>query len=121
MGYWFWLIIGVLLIGEAFALAIGVFIVGKGRSDWNTKPNRLFLISDIVGGLVLLLNSFFTFQGFTFLIGLVLLLLIFSHFKRTLDYFARVEKRFCANKALFLMNNLKIIILFGALFLVLPI
>lgn len=118
---YFFLITGILLFGEALALYIGVFVVKKGNLPWNTKSNRLFLITDSLFGLIIGLN-WFSIEGvlYQILLGVVAILGIISHFKRTFENISKMENAFCGNQALFVVNNLKLVLLFGLLFTVLP-
>lgn len=117
----FYLITGTILFGEALALFIGIFIIQKGKVSWNTKMNRIYLIVDIISGLSLALNYFF-FENIIFNIFVLafIVVAIILHFKRTSEYLLKKDHIFCANKALYIVNNFKLILLFGSLFLVLP-
>ena len=117
----FFLLTGSLLDGEATALFIGVYLVKKGRLTWNTKLNRFFLLADWLCGICIGLN-YFQFQSMFYKTILIvcIILLVGTHFKRTMEYLLKTENIFCGNKALFVVNNVKLVCLFGALFLVLP-
>lgn len=112
---------GLLLSGEALALFIGLFLIKKGDVLWNTKRNRLFLTSDFLAGIILGANYIFHyFPIFQFVVGIMVILSIVVHFKRTTEFLLKKNNAFCFNKALFWVNNLKLVLLFGALFIVLP-
>lgn len=114
-------LVGLVLFGEALALVIGVLWVKKGNSSWNTSRNRRYLISDLAAGLILMLHYFLEYQvWFMYVIGVFLVISIVSHFSRTIEYLFKIHHKFCANKALFHVNNLKLVFLFGLLFTLIP-
>jgi len=117
----FFIITGGILLGQVLALYIGVYMVGKGKSSWNSLKNRRYLWADGVCGAVILLASLLVDVNWAMfaLIGIILPAIVF-HFRRTFHYLMKSTNPFCANKALFMVNNLKMVLPFGLLFLVLP-
>lgn len=117
----FYAITGFILLGETQALIIGVFWVKKGLTAWNINKNRYYLITDGFSGLVLMLNYFFYQQfWFVIIVSLLTILSIVTHYYRIIEYVFKKNRMFCANKTMFYLNNLILILLFGVLFMLLP-
>lgn len=117
----FYLITGILLFGEVLALYVGVFIIKKGNVQWNTLENRKYLIVDAIGGILIGFNfQFYNCLWYNYVVLGLIVLSIVLHFLRTFAFIMKNENAFCANKALFVVNNIKLVFLFGALFIALP-
>ncbi|MDA3929240.1 MAG: hypothetical protein PF541_09785 [Prolixibacteraceae bacterium] len=112
---------GFIVFGESLALYIGLFLVKKGTSLWIHKLNMRRLFFDAIAGLLISTNYFLISSNWYFILAAVIISVsIITHFKRTMEYLLKKENPFCANKALFVMNNIKMVLLFGLLFIVLP-
>jgi len=104
------LIVGIVVAGEATALAIGIHIVKKSNSSWVSLKNDLLLALDVVVGLVLILMVFGSenfpppvwFPVFVS-IGLI------THIFRIWEYLSDRTSSFCGNRSLFILNNLKFV------------
>lgn len=117
----FFLITGLFFLAVSIIHWVWVYLVKKGRIPWNTLKNKLFLVSDGVGGLLLASNSLDLNQLlWKVFIGLIIILLMASHFIRTFQFLSKESNAFCPNQSLFFINNFKLVLLFGALFTVLP-
>ncbi len=106
----FTILVGLLVAGEAAALAIGVHIVKKSRSPWISLKNDLLLTLDVVVGLVLIMLAF---DGEKFpqspWFNLFIILGLLTHLFRVWEYLAGRKSPFCGNRPLFLVNNLKFV------------
>lgn len=114
-------ITGLLVGGEAFALTLGVFVIKKGKSPWNTLKNRSYLYADLFAGSVLLVEHALGIHLWYLVLAFaVIAFSILMHYRRVVEYVMKKPNAFCGNKALFLVNNLKLVLLFGLLFTVIP-
>ena len=102
------MILAILLLGESLALLFGVFLIGEGKKSWASNKNLLFLIVDIICGVLLL--EFAIHQTSVSWFWLLLGIIYPTHAFREYEYLARVEAPFCSNLPLFIMNNIKIIL-----------
>ncbi|MFW9919008.1 MAG: hypothetical protein ACFFED_05370 [Candidatus Thorarchaeota archaeon] len=109
----FWLVTGIalLVIGEAFALLIGMNTISTKAKEWLTLKNNLLLAADVItGGMILFLllfesNALFTTSVFYVAMAVI----IFTHVWRDIEYLFRVPFTFLANSGLFAMNNIKLV------------
>jgi hypothetical protein len=110
MGKWAAVLAGLIAVGEALALLIGMRLVGDRSNPWLTSRNDLFLALDIVLGAVLVVITMWWRDATAspFVIALLLVLLA-AHGMRDWEVLAGVESRFCANLPLFTVNNVKIV------------
>lgn len=116
-----YMVVGILVAGEALALYVGLFIIGKARSVWITPKNTRYLIADGLTGIVILPGIIWNGTlWFAVLSAVFILPSLVFHFQRTFDYLMKRKLAFCANQGLFVVNNLKLVLLFGLLFIVLP-
>ena len=113
--------VGFIIAGEAFALVLGILVIKKGKSPWNISRNRNYLYLDLLTGIILMFHYYLNDKTW-FLIATVLFVAvsIVLHFKRMKEYLLKKPNAFCGNKALFFVNNLKLVLLFGLLFSLLP-
>lgn len=117
----FFVIAGLLIMGEATVFMIGAFFTKKGLLKWNIHKNRLYLTVDFIsGGIVALNYFFFEVNWYAWFVIFFTLIAIVAHFNRTSEYLLKSNYPFCSNRFLFAMNNLQMVLLFGALFIVLP-
>ena len=113
--------VGILVGGEALALFIGILVIKKRNSPWNTPQNRSYLYADLMVGFDLLLHPLLGNEVWFVILSLLIVGgSIVLHFKRLGEYVLQKSNPFCANKALFVVNNLKLVLLFGLLFVLLP-
>ena len=100
----FWLVTGVVLlvIGEAFALLIGMHSISTKAEEWLTIKNGLLLAADIItGGMVLFLLLFERDALFmSSVLYLALAAIIVTHIWRDIDYLRDAPSRFLANSGL---------------------
>ena len=114
-------VVGAIVAGEALALIIGMLIIKKGNSPWNIARNRKYLYADLFIGIVLILNSNFNENlWYTIVVAISIIVAIATHFFRVGEYLLKKPNAFCANTALFVVNNLKLVLLFGLLFALIP-
>ena len=113
--------VGLIVGGEAFALALGILIIKKGKSAWNTLQNRRYLYFDLLTGIVLILHYYWGGELWYIIVAFIVIAgSIVTHFKRLVQYVLKKKNAFCGNKALFFVNNLKLVLLFGLLFALMP-
>jgi hypothetical protein len=109
-------LLGLLIIGEAVFLFIGIYVTGKKQNDWKTGFNLNTLLIDIAFGIIIILNASET----TPFVILAIPALIITHLFREVEYFKKDKKnRFLFNQQLFIVNTIKLIGLAGLFFLLL--
>jgi len=94
---------GLLVVGEAVALWIGVVVLNPD-SPWVTKSVRTLLVMDIVSGAALLASvdsPILLVPAATVILG--------THAYRVWEVLAGKPERFCFNPALFVFNNIKLL------------
>jgi len=104
-----------LIFGEATALLTGSLIYRKKAGPWLNKKNILYLLVDIISAVVLIWSipdlNFLPPELFL----IVLILALGSHLLRTEEYLKKRRHKFCDNRALFIVNNIKLAGLTGIL------
>jgi hypothetical protein len=117
----FFVICGLLIMGEASGFLLVVFMIKNGRGKWNTFKNRIYLGVDFLTGGVVASNYFlFESNWYAFFVAIAIIIAVVAHFNRTSEYLLKARYPFCTNQFFFALNNLKLVLLFGALFIVLP-
>jgi hypothetical protein len=108
--------LGLLVIGEAVFLFIGIYITGKKENDWKTGFHLNTLLIDVAFGAIILFNAS---EKMPYIIVAVPVLII-THLYREIEYFKKdKQSRFLYNQQLFNMNTIKLIGLAGLLILIL--
>jgi hypothetical protein len=101
---------GIVIAGEALALAVGMHILSPADNRWISLKNDLFLGLDVIVGLGLVLVAAVSRRVVP---SGILCVLVFSSVVargyRELEYLIRTGNAFCANAPLFVLNNLKLI------------
>jgi hypothetical protein len=101
---------GLVISGEALALAVGMHVLSPSGNPWISLKNDLFLALDVLTGLGLVVlmvaNKRVVASGILY--ALVFLSFI-AHAYREWGYLARAGNAVCANVPLFVVNNLKLI------------
>jgi len=106
---------GMLIVGEAIALFIGIYLMGRKESEWKTRFNMNTLLIDIGFGAIIFFNAF---EKMPYIMIAVPALLI-THAYREFEYFKKDKKsRFIFTPPLFIINTVKIIGLLGLLFMI---
>ncbi len=107
------ILVSMIVVGEAAALAVGMHIFKKSQSPWVSLKNDLLLALDVVVGLALIFLVFDSTnfpQPIWFFVFVIIGLL--THLFRFWENLARQKNGFCGNRALLILNNLKLIGLF---------
>ncbi len=100
------LVLGVIIVGEAILLFIGMYFSGKKDNEWKSRFNLNTLLIDLTFGLIIIFNAFEHMQ----LVIIALLALIVTHLYREVEYFKKTKKsRFITNAPLFAVNSIKLI------------
>jgi len=100
------LAIGILVVGEALFLLVGMVFLGPKPNKWNIMRNINTLFIDIAFGALLLLNAIETNQ----FIQVSIIALIATHAYREAEFlFSKSETRFIFNWPLFAINSVKLI------------
>jgi len=98
---------GTLVAGESLLLLAGMNY--PHVSSWSTPRNLLLAGSDIALGSLLVFQSLssrnFSISPIFYISACILLA---THGFREYEYFNNLENPFCTNRALFMMNNIKI-------------
>ena len=103
------ILVGLLIAGEASALAVSIHIIQKSNNAWVSLKNDLFLAFDVVVGLALVFLAFYgeNFPQPTWL-PLFVLLSIVTHIYRIWEYLTGIASSFCGNRSLFFLNIIKL-------------
>jgi hypothetical protein len=99
---------GIVVAGEALALAVGMHILSPGGNRWISPKHDLFLVLDVVVGLGLVLVAAMN-RRISGILYVLVFLPIVAHGYREWEYLVRYGNAFCANAPLFVLNNLKLI------------
>ncbi|MGD8967892.1 MAG: hypothetical protein PVI07_10335 [Anaerolineae bacterium] len=101
---------GIVIVGEALALVVGMRILSPSGNPWISLKNDLFLGLDVIVGLGLIVLVAMNGRGVPsgLLYGLVFISVV-AHGYREWEYLVRAGNAFCANTPLFVLNNLKLI------------
>lgn len=104
------ILVGLIVAGEATALAVGMHIFKKSESPWISLKNDLLLALDVVVGLALI---FLAFSGVYFpqseWVSIFIVIGLLTHIFRIWEYLAGRRSPFCGNRPLFIVNNLKFV------------
>lgn len=103
-------IVGALVGGEALALAVGMHLPVGVINPWLSAKNYTFLLLDILIGAAILATVFGRQEGLLskrilLFDGIALLL----HLYRDWEYLSGFVNSFCANRPLFIVNNIKLL------------
>ena len=100
------LLLGILIVGEAILLFIGLYLLDKTKAEWKTNFNTNTLLMDIAFGVIIVFNAF---EPMTF-IWIAVLALLITHLYREAEYFYKDKKtRFLFNPPLFILNSIKLL------------
>ena len=114
------LISGLVMLGEAKVLFLGVRLAKLAKNPWFTPRNRILLGLDILFGFVMLA---FVFLGESTVVSILFWVVVcfsfLAHGYREWEYFTQRENRFCTGIPQFVVNNIKLIGLLFILFAVL--
>jgi hypothetical protein len=106
---------GIVLIGEALVLLVGMVFLTPRPNPWVTGQNVIILVLDLIFGACLIGFSL-SYRGIATdqVLLFVTIAALMLHGFREWEYFARANKpnRFLMNIPLFILNNIK---LFGLL------
>lgn len=109
------------MLAESIALWVWFDVFGKEAPGWKQKKNRLFLVGDLVTGLMLLSYLALLEHEWTrWPLAMLAALEIISHFRRTTEYLLKAPSRYCRSQLMFSVNSLKLLLLFGLLFVLIP-
>jgi hypothetical protein len=108
------ILISIVIIGEAFALLVGMHFLSGRSNSWISFKNDFLLAVDIItgAGLIYFATTHVIISPLKFMdITFILILAISTHGYREWEYLADVINKFCANIPLFIFNNVKLITL----------
>jgi hypothetical protein len=103
---------GILLIGEALVLLVGMVFLSPRPNPWVTFQNVSILILDLFFGAGLILFSlFYRTAARDPILLLITMITLVIHGFREWEYFARSNQanRFLINLPLFVLNNVKLL------------
>jgi len=104
----FLLLTGLLIVGEAIALFVGMGFIVKPRPEWWSRKNITFLMDDLFFGTILILLAFGILNA-AWIYWVSIISTFLSHAWRDAEFVAGFPNRFCGNSALFVVNNLKLV------------
>ena len=114
------LITGLVMLGEAKVLFVGVRLAQLAKNPWFTPRNRILLGLDILFGFIMLAFVFLGQSTVVYILFWVVVCFSFlAHGYREWEYLAQRENRFCAGPPQFVVNNIKLIGLLFILFAIL--
>jgi hypothetical protein len=102
------ILLGILLVGEAAALFIGMRVLSRNSNPWNSHKNSLLLFLDFLCGTILLVSLILRLPEVIFWI--IFILVEVSHAFREYEFLSLREQPFCSNLPLFIVNNVKIVL-----------
>jgi hypothetical protein len=102
------ILLGILLVGEAAALFIGMHVLGNKPNSWISYKNTLLLVLDVGCGTMLLFSVLVKIPEVIF--WLVFIMVVLSHSFREYEYFSMQKQPFCSNLPLFIVNNVKMVL-----------
>lgn len=109
------LLMGILVVGEAILLLIGMYVINKKQNEWKTRFNTNTLLIDIAFGMIILFNAI---ENMPYK-EVAIVVLIITHLYREIEYFYKEKKnRFIFNFPLFIVNTIKLIGLIALILLV---
>jgi hypothetical protein len=110
------LLLGLLIVGEAIMLLIGMYVINKKQNEWKTRFNTNTLLIDIAFGMIIIFNAI---ENMPYKVVAIVVLII-THLFREIEYFYKEKKnRFIFNLPLFIVNTIKLIGLIVLLLIVL--
>jgi hypothetical protein len=102
------LLTGAVIAGEALTLTVGTYFVANSKDPWVSR-NTLFLVLDLATGLGLIYLGLAKRDIDTVtLFYVVTIINLITHGYREWEYLANIDYKFCFNKPLFVVNNLKL-------------
>ncbi len=103
-------LIGLVIVGEAVALFVGMHILSERSNPWICWKNDFLLGVDILTGTGLLYFAVVNSRLNPFhLVSLFIVLALLTHGYRAWEYQANVSHGFCVNVPLFVFNNIKLL------------
>jgi hypothetical protein len=100
------LLLGLLIVGEAIMLLIGIYVISKKQNEWKTRFNTNTLLIDIAFGIIIIFNAI---ENMPYKVVAIVVLII-THLYREIEYFYKEKKnRFIFNLPLFIINTIKLI------------
>jgi hypothetical protein len=109
------LLIGILVVGEAILLLIGMYGINKKHNEWKTRFNTNTLLIDVAFGMIIFFNAI---ENMPYK-EVAIVVLIITHLYREIEYFYKEKKnRFIFNFPLFIVNTVKLIGLIALIFFV---
>jgi hypothetical protein len=105
------ILIGVIIVGEALALVVGIYVLSRDRDPWISGKNDLMIYLDIFSGAILIYIAVSGRADTTAVIGFwgAVHLALAAHAYREWEYLAKLANAFCSNVPLFVMNNVKLL------------
>lgn len=114
---WIGLILGSVVTGEALALLVGMNLPSPRVSAWSTLKNNGLALVDVITGIVLIYVFWRKNVLDRSIYLIVFTLILVLHGYRSWEYFYIPFNRFCVNRPLFIVNNVKLFTsFFGVLF-----
>jgi hypothetical protein len=100
------LLLGLLIVGEAIMLLIGMYVISKKQNEWKTRFNTNTLLIDVAFGTIIIFNAI---ESMPYKVVAIVVLII-THLYREIEYFYKEKKnRFIFNLPLFIVNTIKLI------------
>jgi hypothetical protein len=102
------LLTGLVIVGEALALIVGMHFLSGRDNPWISFKNDLLLILDIFSGLALVFFSLHNDVSGNLVFWIVFGLALLTHAYRDWEYLVKAANQFCLNLPMFIINNLKL-------------
>jgi hypothetical protein len=100
--------LGAFIAGEALALGAGMAFSGPNGQHWVLGRNMVWLALDLIGGIILV-RSFWWLEMPLPLLWTAGLILLATHSWRSLEYWLKLERAYCFNVPLFIVNIIKVL------------
>ena len=103
-------LLGLIVIGEAIALLVGMHLLNKHSKPWISIKNDLLLAVDIITGAAIIYIAMVNgIMSQSNIVYLVMVFALLAHGYREWEYLINAPNKFCVNASLFAFNNIKLI------------
>ena len=102
------LLIGLVIVGEALALLVGMHILSERVNPWISFKNDLLLAFDFFSGAALVFLSLRNSDPGGLIFWIAAGLALVTHAYRDWEYLIQAANLFCLNLPLFVVNNFKL-------------
>ena len=103
-------LIGLVILGEALALLVGMHFLSERSNPWVSFKNDLLLSVDMITGAGIIYFAVVNGRmSQSHVVYFVVALALLTHGYRAWEYWVNVPHKFCINTALFAFNSVKLV------------